>query len=127
MADHKEESKKILISVVVLLLAILGVCIFFLINNHRTNKIDQDQIEALKFQRDSIIIYNTAVSKEKEASFKNYADSLVNYNQYYIKADSINKITIYNAKKQLKYLTRAGRDRVRDSLFRANNLPNSPR
>ena len=114
-------------TLIVLLLVILGVCIFFIINNRTTSKIDQDQIKALKFQRDSIITYNVAVSKEKEASFKNYADSLVNYNQFYIKADSINKITIYNAKKQLKYLTRAGRDRVRDSLFRANNLPDSPR
>lgn len=112
---------------VFILLAGLGICGFFLINNRTTSKIDQDQIKALKFQRDSIITYNIAASKEKEASFKHKADSLVNYNQYYIKADSINKINIYNAKKQLKYLTRAGRDHVRDSIFRANNLPNSPR
>ena len=108
-------------------IVVLVIVAYFSFNAYQTSKIDKDQIEALKFQRDSIITYNVAMSKEKEEAFKQVADSLIDYNKYYIKADSINKITIYNAKKQLKLLTRAGRDHVRDSVFRANNLPNSPR
>lgn len=117
---------RLTIAIIILSIA-LAVSLFFVINGRQTSQIDRDQIERMKFERDSTNAYNTAVSKEKEAAFKSYADSLINYNQFYVKADSINKITIYNAKKQLKYLNRAGRDRVRDSIFSANNLPATPK
>ena len=113
--------------IVFVLLIILIISIFFNIIGYRTSSIDQRQVDALKFQRDSIISYNSIQSKKTELLYKQVADSLINYNKYYVEADSINKIIIYNEKRKLNQLTRAGRDRVRDSIFRANNLPNSPR
>lgn len=106
---------------------LLTFSIFFIFNGYRSSSIDRDQVKNLKFQRDSIITYNTAESKKRESFHKQFADSLINYNQYYVKADSINQIIIYNEKRKLNLLTRSGRDRIRDSIFRANNLPNSPR
>lgn len=109
------------------LFLLLLISIFFIFNGHRSLSIDRDQVKNLQFQRDSIITYNIAESKKRESFHKQVTDSLINYNQYYVKADSINQIIIYNEKRKLTLLTRAGRDRVRDSIFSANHLPNSPR
>ncbi len=120
------DNKKIRITAIVLGVLLL-ISVFFNFNGSGTSKIDSDQIKALKFQRDSIITFNGIQSKAKEKLAKQTVDSLLSYNKYYVQADSINKITIYYEKKKLSQLTRSGRDRVRDSIFRANNLPNSPR
>lgn len=109
-------------TVLIVVSILLVVFIFLYFNGRHTDNIQVNQIEALKFQRDSIVNSNLLISKQKEEQFKVVADSLIAYGYIYIKADSINKINIYNEKKKLSQLTRAGRDHVRDSLFRANNI-----
>jgi len=108
-------------------LLLLSLLVFFLFNGYQFTNILENQVEALKHQRDSIINNNIIESKQKELNHQKIADSLIKYNEYYVKADSINRITIYNERKKLNLLTRAGRDHVRDSIFRANNISNGSR
>lgn len=99
------------------------ISLFFNFNGYQNSSIIENENERLKFERDSIIGYDMEQSIMREISHKDKIDSLVNYNKVYIKADSINKLIIRNEKAKLRLLTRAGRDKVRDSIFTANNIP----
>lgn len=103
------------------------VALFLFFNSRQSNSILSNENERLKFERDSIIGYDMEQSIMKEIKSKEREDSLIGYNSVLIKADSINKITIRNEKAKLRYLTRAGRDRVRDSILRAANIQTGSR
>lgn len=107
---------------IIILIAGLSISLYFLFSGQQFTRIQDNQIEALKFQRDSILNSSITASKEKESSYKQVVDSLVRYSRTYTKADSLNKIHLYNEQKKIRLLTRAGRDKVRDSLFLSNSI-----
>ena len=108
---------------IVILISCLGVSLFFVFNGQQFTKIKDNQIEALQNQRDSILTYTICKSKQNEQRYKQVTDSLINYGRIYVKADSLNKIQLYNKQREIRLLTRAGRDRLRDSIFKYNNIP----
>lgn len=85
------------------------------------------EIDKLKFQRDSIVQADVIKSQEAQKSFRHFADSCRDYVSYYEKADSINHYKIRHEKGKIKHLTPTERDHVRDSIYRANGVPTSPR
>jgi hypothetical protein len=117
--------KKSNIAIIILSAAVV-IMSFLYFNGQGINSDKDAVIEHLKFQKDSTQLYDKKQSEAREAAYRSSADSLLEYNKIYIKADSINKIIIRNEKAKLRLLTRAGRDHVRDSIFRANGVTVRP-
>ncbi len=103
----------------------IGVLVLSLIGNFnqfQTNIISNDQIDALKFQRDSIIANSIIESKAREQVSKNKADSILLYNKTLIKADSINHYKNNHERAKIKYYTPAIRNHVYDSIYGTDRL-----
>lgn len=116
-------------TIAIIVLSIVSVIsLFFNGNGYRYSRIKEKEVEDLTFQRDSIVKYGFDQSVAKERLRKEETDSIIAYNSYYRQADSINKIKLSNEIKRLKKLTRADRDRLRDSISIANGIiPNRTR
>lgn len=85
------------------------------------------ELERIKFQRDSLIQADIDKTELNAAKYHKFADSCKAFARTFVVADSINQFKNRHEKAKIKKLTPSQRDHVRDSIFRSEGIPNSPR